>query len=504
MSSVLPGGWSESSIGELGKYINGRGFKKSEWRSEGLPIIRIQNLNNPGAEYNYSDAKHEQKYAVSNGDLLISWAASLGVYLWRRGPAWLNQHIFRVEVDEQKVTKPYLYWALNNAIGELEKKAHGSGMVHITKDRFKSHPINLAPKHQQREIVSKIDELFSQIDEGERALKRVQTLVERYRQSVLKAAVTGELTRDWRAQQKKPPVETGEALLQRILKARRAAWEKAELEKMGAKGKTPANDAWRKKYKEPTPPDTAELPNLPEGWAWATLDQLCSLITSGSRGWKKYYADSGSLFIRAQDIKYDSLELTNTAFVDVDGVSEGSRTKVQTEDLLITITGANVTKSARIQIPIEEGYVSQHVALARPTLSFLSAFIFHWVVSPANGREKLLDAAYGAGKPGLSLTDLKELPVALPPSAEQAIICERLEANLEALKHISGETNKHLYAAQQLRQATLKSAFSGCLVPKNRTDKPAAPRPTRTHPTERAETETGIPESAGHNRTIYT
>jgi type I restriction enzyme S subunit len=112
----LPHEWAKRDIGTLGGYINGRGFGKSEWKKQGLPIIRIQNLNDQSAPFNYSDKTHEERYRVNNGDLLVAWAASLGVFVWNRAPAWLNQHIFRVEVEEQLVTKPYLFYALENAL----------------------------------------------------------------------------------------------------------------------------------------------------------------------------------------------------------------------------------------------------------------------------------------------------------------------------------------------------------------------------------------------------
>jgi type I restriction enzyme, S subunit len=110
-------------------------------------------------------------------------------------------------------------------------------------------------------------ELFSDLDAGVASVKRARAVAKKYRQAVLKAAVSGELTRDWRERHK-----GGAELLQRILKARRAAWEAAGLKKLRAKGKAPKDDRWKQKYKEPEPLHTADLPALPKGWVWATLD----------------------------------------------------------------------------------------------------------------------------------------------------------------------------------------------------------------------------------------
>jgi type I restriction enzyme, S subunit len=126
-------------------------------------------------------------------------------------------------------------------------------------------PLPVPPENEQRRIVEKVDELFSQIEAGEEALARAQKLLERYRQSILNAAVTGELTREWR-EQHEGELESGEDLLKRILKARREAWEQAELAKMHARGKPPSDDRWKQKYKEPEPPGTTDLAHLPEGW----------------------------------------------------------------------------------------------------------------------------------------------------------------------------------------------------------------------------------------------
>src|SRR2546423_13985442 len=114
--SELPEGWTFAPLGELGNYINGRAFKPVEWKKAGLPIIRIQNLTDASNTFNFSDQEHEEKYRVRDGDLLIAWSASLGAFIWNRGDAWLNQHIFRVEPNTGIVTNEFLYYAVTHAI----------------------------------------------------------------------------------------------------------------------------------------------------------------------------------------------------------------------------------------------------------------------------------------------------------------------------------------------------------------------------------------------------
>ena len=127
------------------------------------------------------------------------------------------------------------------------------------------------PLHEQHRIVAKIEELFSDLDAGVAALKRAKANLKRYRAAVLKAAVEGKLTEEWRA--KNPPKEPAAKLLERILKERRKKWEEDQLAAYEANGKQPPKN-WRDKYQEPAGPDTANLPALPEGWCWAAVEQL--------------------------------------------------------------------------------------------------------------------------------------------------------------------------------------------------------------------------------------
>ena len=178
---------------------------------------------------------------------------------------------------------------------------------------------------------------------------------------------------------------------------------------------------------------------LPSNWKWTTLGSLTSFITSGSRGWKKYYSDKGAKFIRSQDIKTDAVLFDEPVFVALPGQVEGSRTRVKVNDLLLTITGANTGKCALVADELGEAYVSQHVALIRPIKSAHSAFLHLWLTGSWCGRSILLGVSYGI-RAGLNLNQLRKLPVPLPPLTEQKrtvanareliSLCDRLEAQV--------------------------------------------------------------------------
>ena len=209
-------------------------------------------------------------------------------------------------------------------------------------------------------------------------------------------------------------------------------------------------------------------------WKEASFGQLTSLVTSGSRDWAKYYSGTGELFIRAQNLKYDELDLTEKAYVRLPTKTEGTRTLVQKNDLLITITGANVTKSALIEKDLGTAYVSQHVALCRPIKGVYPKFLYWFIVAEAAGRRQLNKAAYGAGKPGLNLDNIKSVQIFIPSYQEQVAVVEAIEHKLFVSKQMEQDINIAISNCEALRQSILKKAFSGKLVAQDSNDEPAS------------------------------
>ncbi|MBN9352214.1 MAG: N-6 DNA methylase [Chitinophagaceae bacterium] len=164
-------------IGEVCTLINGRAFKPSDWESEemgGLPIIRIQNLNNKDSVFNFYSGEVDKRYIVEPNDLLFSWSGSrgtsFGAHIWYGDRAILNQHIFNVYFDANKAIKRYLYYALNQAVEEVEQNLHGGvGLVHITKGNLEKIQIPLPPLSIQEEIVAEI-EAYQKIIDGAKAV----------------------------------------------------------------------------------------------------------------------------------------------------------------------------------------------------------------------------------------------------------------------------------------------------------------------------------------------
>jgi len=188
--STSTSAWRPSKIKFLAQYINGYPFKPADWSDRGRPIIRIQNLSNPDADPNYFEGEIPVVYLVMHGDLLLSWSASLGAYEWTGPDAWLNQHIFKVVLDEKQVSKRYYRWLADWFMRELGSEAHGSTMQHLTKDRFGGFKLNIPPTPLQEAISNYLDRETARIDGLIAEKERILALLEEKRTALISRVVT--------------------------------------------------------------------------------------------------------------------------------------------------------------------------------------------------------------------------------------------------------------------------------------------------------------------------
>ncbi len=436
----VPKGWVKIKVGDFLTLEYGKSLPKKDRNSSGeVPVY-----SSSGATGYHSEPLN------STACIVIGRKGAAGEVHLSKVPCWTIDTAYYVE-PPRGIDLAYLFYNLKTLnLNTLDKS---TAIPSLSRDDAYAADILIAPSNEQKRIVEKLELLLSELDKATQALQAAQEKLKNYRRAVLKAAVEGELSRAWR-EENKEGLEPAERLLERILAERRRKWEGT--------------------YKAPVEPKNGRADRIPEAWCNATLDQLTHQVTSGSRGWAEYYADEGAIFIRAQNINKDRLDLSDVAFVNLPGGVEGRRTRVHKGDLLITITGANVTKSAFVEVELDEAYVNQHVALVRPSFTQLSPYLYAYVVSPEHGRRHLEDAAYGAGKPGLNLTNIKELEVALPPEEEQCYIVEAINRQFSVADGLEEVIKLKLQQSESLRQSLLKKAFSGLLVPQDPNDEPAS------------------------------
>lgn len=167
-------------LGDVAEFINGFAFKPEHWGDDGKPIIRIQNLTSSSKEFNRTTLKVNDKYQVKSGDLLVSWSATLDVFIWNREDALLNQHIFKVIPDENKIHQDYFFFALKSIIDSLMRQTHGATMKHITRGKFLATEIPLPPLKTQQ----KIAEILQQADTLRQQAKQMQTELDQLAQSI--------------------------------------------------------------------------------------------------------------------------------------------------------------------------------------------------------------------------------------------------------------------------------------------------------------------------------
>lgn len=359
-------------------------------------------------------------------------------------------------------SKYIFYWVISQEfINEISKYQKGSSYPAVTNKDVFSQTIPLPTTTTQRKIVEKIEELFSHIDAGVEGLKQAKAKLQQYRQSVLKDAVTGKLTEQWR-EQNADKLEPASKLLNRILDERRANWEAEQLKAFEEKGLTPKNDKWKEKYIQPKTPQSLRW--LPVGWTSASTDQVFSFVTSGSRGWAKYYSDDGALFLRVGNLFHYNVELDLRKLQRVSPPlgSEGSRTRVQEGDNLISIT-ADVGMVGCVPENFEEAYINQHVALARPVISIMGKFLA-WLLSGDFAKEQFKALQKGATKAGLGLDDIRSINLGLPSLAEQKQIILEIESRMSALEKFTKEIEKKIQHATTLKSSILSDAFSGRLI----------------------------------------
>jgi type I restriction enzyme, S subunit len=464
----IPPGWRRTTLGEIGEYINGRGFKKSEWSDRGLPIIRIQNLTGSRKELNYYEGEIDERHVVNPGDLLISWAATLGAYLWAGPRAALNQHIFKVR---SFVDRKFHYYLMQHILGDLYRQTHGSGMVHITKSKFDAVPV-LIPEteDQQKRIVAEIEKQFSRLDEAVANLKRVKANLKRYKAAVLKAAVEGRLVETEaelarRAAQGSANVaggrmpgategrsyETGEQLLQRILETRRSQWQ------------------GKRKYKEPVAPDTTDLPELPEGWGWSTVEQMSSLVEYGSST-KTSEDSSGVPVLRMGNIVEGEVRLDGLKYLPVHH-DEFPKLLLKPGDLLFNRTNSPelVGKTAVFADSPKKCSFASYLIRVRLVDGAVPKFLAAYINSSYGRNWVKSVVTQQVGQANVNGTKLQALSVPLPPEAEQHRIMAEVERRLSLLRETEAQVDTNLQRAERLRQSILARSFSGGVA----LDKPA-------------------------------
>lgn len=485
----IPTSWESVRIGDLCSLDNGRGFKSSEWSRKGKPIIRIQNLNNPDATFNYFEGEIPEKFHVKKGDLLFAWSGtpgtSFGAHEWKRGDAFLNQHIFNVRFPRHLIDKVYFRVAFNQQLHQLIEGAHGGvGLRHVTKRKLNDTKIPLPPLNEQKRIVAKFEELFSELDAGVASLNQARTHLSIYRQSILKQAFEGKLTAKWRRDHPEK-IESPKKLINLIRLERETryqftlqAWQTAikDWDARGKDGKKPPKPRKLNEI-EPLSPDVIKnLPGIPAEWTWQPMKGLSIEISDGPFGSNlktSDYVNSGVRVIRLENIgvgkfikekksfitreKYETLKkhtLLPGNLVFASFVTEKVRSAIVPPDFEVSVNKADCFRISLYGDSIDRRFLN---------FCFGARYFF----------KHLESLIHGVGRPRVNTTQLGDAPFPLCSLPEQREIVRLLEEQFTTIGQNDREIETSLRRAKALRQSILTRAFSGRLVPQDPADEPA-------------------------------
>lgn len=487
----IPPGWCwVRLIDVLTKLTDGTHHSPTNLADGDFKYITAKNIKSEGislVEISYVTAKvHHEIYARCNpekGDILyIKDGATTGIVtingldepfsmLSSVALLKLSSHVYN-RLMVEFLRSPFFYVQMRGFM-------KGAAITRVTLKRMAPALIPLPPLAEQYRIVAKVDELMALCDRLEEAhaeresrrdrlaaaslhrlndgadaeafhdharfyfnhLPRLTTRTEhiqQLRQTILNLAVRGKLV------PQDPNDEPASELVKRI---------QAEKTRLAKKGTLASQKL--------APSEPKELAfDCPVNWQAVNFSDVCNLVTSGSRGWAEFYSETGPKFIRAQNIRFGRLRLEDLACVSLPKKAEGTRTQVSKGDLLIVITGAGVTNPAMFDHDLGEAYVSQHVALIKPTATSLSRWLLLCLMAPVGARAELVERAYGAGKPGLNLDNIRFLRIPLPPIAEQ----QRIVAKVDELMALCDKLEAQLTTTQTESRRLLESVLHEALA----------------------------------------
>jgi type I restriction enzyme S subunit len=412
---------------------NGRAFKPSDWTERGLPIVRIQNLNHEDAAFNHFAGDVADRYRLRGGELLFAWSGtpgtSFGAHIWRGGAAVVNQHIFRVDFVESAVDKRFLRHAINQKLEELIGVAHGGvGLRHVTKGVFENTTVLVPPLPEQRRIADKLDSLLARVDSCRDHIGTVPAILKRFRESVLSAATSGQLTREWREQQ---------GLL--------SQWRRVAL---GTLLKGVHYGTAKKCVYEPRTTPVLRIPNVADGT------------------------------INVEDMKYAEFE-------------EAERAKLALEpgDLLMIRSNGSIGLVGRTALvsDSEAGYLyAGYLIRLRPDSEQVRpAYLGMFLESPWSRAHIEQVARSTSGINNINAEEIRQFLVLVPTLDEQDEIVRRVGSLFEIAARLERRVAQAQAHVERATPSTLAKAFRGELVPQDPDDEPASELLTRLGPTRR-------------------
>ncbi|HRA63572.1 MAG TPA: restriction endonuclease subunit S [Burkholderiaceae bacterium] len=477
---VLPVGWVAAKLGDVALWSSGGTPSRANpnFYTGTIPWFKTGELGVPTL-HKSEEYISESAISSSSAKVFPRGSVALAMYGATIGKASIlgidaaTNQACAVGVPDA-VSSEFLYFFLISQSRAFADAGKGGAQPNISQGIVKEWSMRLPPKPEQTRIVAKLEELLSDLDAGVAELKAAQRKLTLYRQSLLKAAVEGALTADWRA--RNPPTETGAQLLERILEQRRARWEARQIARFDEQGKVPPK-GWRDKYPEPASPDSEGLPALPvlpNGWVWASVEQLGAVQLGRQRSPDKLKGEFPVQYIRAANITEAGIDLDDVLAMDF-SKTEQKTFALKQGDVLLTEASGSPEHVGRPAIWQNANglYCFQNTVLRFTPTVISSEFAFYvFLAMQKLGVFRKLSG--GVGINHLSAGKFAKLPVALPPSAEQSAFVDAIASQLSLSADQMAAIEQSLKQSAAQRKNILRAAFSGQLVPQDPADEPAS------------------------------
>ena len=449
--------WGRVELSLIADVLNGFAFDSKKFSKSGeIPLIRIRDLGYDQTDCKYS-GEFDLNYLVKSGDLLIGMDGDFKSSRWRGSDALLNQRVCKIIQKTEFYSPKFLDYVLPAYLLEINKMTSSLTVKHLSSQTIKEIPLPLPPLTEQDRLVTKIEELFTQLDAGVISLKKVQAQLKRYRQAVLKAAFEGKLTQKWR-EENKGEIAPASILFERI----KSKYDRDE-----------------KEIAKRLPLNESDLFQVPNEWIWVQVQDVCENITNGyTPSAEKLFEGSGEIpFIKVYNLtKTGAFDFTKkpTFISRVTHETELRRSAVYPNDVLMNIVGPPLGKISLVPELHDEWNINQAIVIYRTFPEYSRKLILYALLSETIQKWLQKRGKTTAGQTNYTITMSRSLPIPLPPLNEQSIIVNEIERHFSQIDHIERIVETSLRQANSLRQSILKRAFEGKLVSQDPTDEPAS------------------------------
>jgi len=466
--------WGRVQVGEIAEILNGYAFKSSKFTNDkGTPLIRIRDVGKDSSNTFY-DGGYDETYLVNDGDLLVGMDGDFRCSIWKGGKALLNQRVCKISLKTEEYDFRFLSYVLQPYLDAIHAETSAVTVKHLSSRSISDIPLPLPPKEQQKRIVAKIEELFSHIDAGIEALKKAKQLLKQYRQSVLKAAVTGELTKEWR-EANKDKLEPASQLLEHINAERvqepgrkLEEWEQelAQWKSAGEKGKKPAKPKKTKELESMLEAELNSLGDLPDGWLWERLGNLTVDVFDGPFGSNlksSDYVEEGIRVIRLENIGNLEFKDNKQSFVKPEKYEQLKKHTVGCGDLIFSSFVADGTRVVVLPKHIEKAINKADCFCVRCYGGSVYNKYLALFLATNSAYKRLENEVHGATRPRINTTQLKNIEIPICSIEEQNEAVRILELKSDAITRLEGEIDEKLLMVDKNKQSVLATAFSGQL-----------------------------------------